>query len=137
MKTPHGSPTSLPTSVTHPDFVPSLHRNRPVPAPASPRNPHVPGVSWRSHPAPAPPEPPPSGASRGGHSRPGPPRDARDLPRTAAPGRRRRLLDDGDDVAGADRGTFGDVQGGDFARSVSGDLVLHLHRLDHTDQVTL
>ena len=30
-----------------------------------------------------------------------------------------------------------DVERGDFAGAVGGDLVLHLHRLDHADQVAL
>ena len=45
----------------------------------------------------------------------------------------RSLLDDGDRVAGADRGALGDAQLLDLAGAVRGDLVLHLHRLDHAD----
>ena len=49
----------------------------------------------------------------------------------------RRLLDDGEDVAAGDGGALGDVQGRHLAGAVGGDLVLHLHRLDHADQVAL
>ena len=50
--------------------VPSLRRNRAVPAPASPRTPHVPGVSWRSQPARAATRRPGrTSDGRGGHGR--------------------------------------------------------------------
>src|ERR1700753_2552345 len=73
MRKPHGSPTSLLPSVTSPDFVrslprllPSLQRLCVVPAPAPSQN-----LATR--------------ASRRGLSMPGPPRDARDAPRTGTP----------------------------------------------------
>ena len=47
------------------------------------------------------------------------------------------LLDDREDVAAGDRRALDDVQLLDLAGAVGGDLVLHLHRLDHADQVAL
>src|SRR5919106_4063983 len=47
------------------------------------------------------------------------------------------LLDDGDGVAGGDRAALGDGQLLDGARARRGDLVLHLHRLDHADERAL
>src|SRR5215212_10287516 len=44
------------------------------------------------------------------------------------------LLDDGDRVAGRDRGALGYTELLDGARAGRRDLVLHLHRLDHADQ---
>ena len=46
------------------------------------------------------------------------------------------LLDDDDDVAGADRLAGRDLDLGDGAGLVGGDVVLHLHRLEHADGLT-
>src|SRR5439155_16174384 len=51
--------------------------------------------------------------------------------------RGRRLLDDGDRVARVDSPALGHVQLLDLAGGRRGDLVLHLHRLDHADQGAL
>src|SRR3712207_3903949 len=45
--------------------------------------------------------------------------------------RLRRLLDDGDGVPGRDRAAFAHAELLDRAGHRGGDLVLHLHRLDH------
>src|SRR5207244_9219307 len=47
------------------------------------------------------------------------------------------LLDDRDRVARGDRAALGYAQLLDLARRRRGDLVLHLHRLDHADQRAL
>ena len=52
-------------------------------------------------------------------------------------GRPERLLDHREDVAARHRGALDDVQLLDLAGAVGGDLVLHLHRLDHADQIAL
>ena len=53
-----------------------------------------------------------------------------------AAGRRIALLDDDDDVARADRLAGGDLDLGDGAGLVGGDVVLHLHRLEHAHGLT-
>src|SRR5918995_1524760 len=49
-------------------------------------------------------------------------------------GARSRLLDDGDPVAGGNRAALGHPELLDRAGARRGDLVLHLHGLDHADQ---
>src|SRR5919108_5817421 len=43
----------------------------------------------------------------------------------------------GEDVAGVHRGPLGDPDLRDLAGAMRGDLVLHLHRFDHADEIAL